>query len=108
MLYVVRAALPSHHDRSPPSAVRTRAWLNRNPGRRPVRVKVHAGIAPLSGRRHYRTETIPAGPRALAEAKKVRTRLIGQVDEQRNPRTRATVDQLVDRYLDPPPASMRQ
>jgi len=36
----------------------------------------------------------------LAEAKKVRTRLIGQVDEQRNPRTRATVDQLMDRYLD--------
>ena len=41
-----------------------------------------------------------AGPRALAEAKKVRTRLIGQVDEQRNPRTRATVNQLMDKYLD--------
>ena len=30
----------------------------------------------------------------------MRTRLIGQVDEQRSPRTRATVDQLMDRYLD--------
>jgi integrase len=43
---------------------------------------------------------VPAGPRALAEATKVRTRLIGQVDEQRHPRTRATVNQLMDRYLD--------
>lgn len=65
-----------------------------------LRVKVYAGVDPLSGKRHYLTETIPAGPRALAEAKKVRTRLIGQIDEQRNPRTRATVDQLMDRYLD--------
>ena len=62
--------------------------------------KVYAGIDPLSGKRHYLTETVPAGPRALAEAKKVRTRLIGQVDEQRSPCTRATVDQLMDRYLD--------
>ena len=65
-----------------------------------LRVKVYAGIDPLSGKRHYLTETVPAGPRALAEAKKVRTRLIGQIDEQRNPRTRATVDQLMDRYLE--------
>ena len=65
-----------------------------------LRVKVYAGIDPLSGKRHYLTETVPAGPRALAAAKKARTRLIGQVDEQRNPRTRATVDQLLDRYLD--------
>jgi integrase len=65
-----------------------------------LRMKVYAGIDPLSGKRHYLTETVPAGPRALAEAKKVRTRLIGQIDEQRNPRTRATVDQLMDRYLE--------
>jgi integrase len=65
-----------------------------------LRVKVYAGIDPLSGKRHYLTETVPAGPRALAEAKKARTRLVGQVDEQRNPRTRATVDQLMARYLD--------
>lgn len=65
-----------------------------------LRVKVYAGIDPLSGMRHYLTETIPAGPRAVAEAKKARTRLVGQIDEQRNPRTRATVEQLMTRYLD--------
>ncbi|MGH4012891.1 MAG: hypothetical protein ACRDSL_02920 [Pseudonocardiaceae bacterium] len=62
-----------------------------------LRVKVHGGIDPLSGRRHYLTETIPAGPTAHADAEKARTRLLNQVDEQRNPRTRATVDQLMDR-----------
>jgi integrase len=36
-----------------------------------LRVKVYAGIDSLSGKRHYLTETAPAGPRALAEAKKV-------------------------------------
>lgn len=65
-----------------------------------LRVKVYAGIDPLSGRRHYLTETIPAGPKALTEAEQARTRLLNQVDEQRNPRTRATVDQLMDRYLE--------
>ncbi|MGH3927175.1 MAG: site-specific integrase, partial [Pseudonocardiaceae bacterium] len=65
-----------------------------------MRVKVYAGIDPLNGRRHYLSETIPAGPRAAAEAEKVRTRLQNQVDEQRNPRTKATVNQLMDRYLD--------
>jgi hypothetical protein len=62
-------------------------------------MKVYAGVDPLSGKRLYLTETVPAGLRALAEAKKVRTRLIGQIG-QRNPRTRATVNQLMDRNLD--------
>jgi hypothetical protein len=48
-------------------------------------VRVYAGVDPLSGTRLYLTETVPAGPKALAETKKVRTRLIGQIDEQRNP-----------------------
>jgi integrase len=63
------------------------------------RVRVHAGRDPLTGRRHDLTEVVPAGPRAAAEAEKVRTRLLNQVDERRNPRTRATMDQLLDRYL---------
>jgi integrase len=46
-----------------------------------LRVKVYGGVDPLSGRPLYLSETVPAGPRALAEAKKVRTRLVGQVDE---------------------------
>jgi integrase len=65
-----------------------------------LRVKVYAGIDPLSGRRLYLTETVPAGSTAGRDAEQARTRLLGQVDERRNPRTKATVDQLMDRYLE--------
>ena len=63
-------------------------------------MKVYAGYDPVSGRRHYLDAVVPAGPRAAAEAERVRTRLLHEVDEQRNPKTRATVDQLLDRYLE--------
>jgi integrase len=65
-----------------------------------LRVSAYAGIDPLTKRRHYLRETIPAGPGSQAEAEKVLRRLAGQVDEQRNPRTSATVDQLLDRHFD--------
>lgn len=65
-----------------------------------LRVRVYAGIDPVSRKRHYLVETIPAGPTAAREAEKVRTRLLAQVDERRNPRTKATVNQLMDRYLE--------
>lgn len=65
-----------------------------------LRVSVYAGIDPISKRRHYLTETVPAGPKAAATAEKVRTRLLKQVDDRRAPRTSATVDQLLDRYLE--------
>ena len=65
-----------------------------------LRVKVYAGYDPISGRRHYLDEVVPPGPRAGAEAERVRTRLLHEVDQQRNPKTRATVDQLLDRYLE--------
>ena len=65
-----------------------------------LRVKVYAGYDPLTGRRHYLTEVIPAGPRVAAEAEKARTRLQHQVDERRNPRTRSTMNQLLDAYLE--------
>ena len=48
-----------------------------------LRVAVYAGVDPLSGRRHYLREVIPAGPKAAAEADKAVRRLAGQVDEQR-------------------------
>src|SRR6266511_2975216 len=64
-----------------------------------LRVRVYAGIDPVSKKRHYLVETIPAGPKAVREAEKARTKLLNQVDEKRNPRTRATVSQLMDRYL---------
>ena len=65
-----------------------------------LRVSVYAGIDPLTGRRHYLRESIPAGPSAHAEAQKAMRRLANQVDERRNPRTNATVDQLLDRHFE--------
>jgi integrase/DNA-binding transcriptional regulator YhcF (GntR family) len=65
-----------------------------------LRVKVYAGEDPLTGRRHFLRETIPPGPNAGREAEKARARMLNQVDEGRNPRTKATVNQLMDRYLD--------
>lgn len=64
------------------------------------RVRVYGGSDPLSGRRLDLVETVPAGPGAATEAEKVRTRLLNQLDERRAPRTKATVNQLMDRYLD--------
>ena len=43
---------------------------------------------------------MPAGPKAGAQAEKVRTRLAAEVDSGRQPRTAATVAQLMERYLD--------
>jgi integrase/DNA-binding transcriptional regulator YhcF (GntR family) len=63
------------------------------------RVRVYGGADPVTGRRHDLRETVPPGPRAAREAEKVRTRLLAQVDERRNPRTSATVAQLLDRHL---------
>jgi integrase len=60
---------------------------------------VYAGVDALTGKRIYLRETVPAGPRAATQAEKVRARLLNQVDENRNPRTIATVNQLMDRYL---------
>jgi hypothetical protein len=66
-----------------------------------LRVRVYAGIDPFTGKRHHLVETIPAGPDAAREAEKARVRLLSQVDERRNPRTKATVSQLLDRWPAP-------
>ncbi|MBW0111605.1 tyrosine-type recombinase/integrase [Pseudonocardia sp. KRD-182] len=65
-----------------------------------LRVRVYAGEDPLTGKRHSLIEVIPPGPQAAAQAEAARVRLLNQVDERRNPRTNATVDQLLDRYLE--------
>ena len=39
-----------------------------------LRVAVYAGTDPLTGKRHYLREVIPAGPKAAAEAEKVMRR----------------------------------
>ena len=64
-----------------------------------LRVRVYAGMDPISKRRIYLGEVVPPGPRAGDRAESVRTRLLSQVDERRSPRTRATVGQLLDRWL---------
>jgi integrase len=64
-----------------------------------LRVRVYAGVDPVSKKRNYLVETVPAGPTAAREAEKVRVRFLAQVDERRNPRTKATVDGLLDKYF---------
>ena len=65
-----------------------------------LRVRVHAGYDAVTGKRHRLVEIIPPGPDARARAEAARTRMLNEVDERRNPRTSATVNQLLDRYLE--------
>ncbi|MCX6462866.1 MAG: hypothetical protein NTW05_04640, partial [Pseudonocardiales bacterium] len=65
-----------------------------------LRVRVYAGKDPVSGRRHDLVEIIPPGPNAGAQAEAARVRLLNQVDERRNPRTSATVNQMLDRHFE--------
>ena len=64
-----------------------------------LRVRVSAGVDPISKKRLYLTEIVPAGPRAAQQAERIRTRLLSQFDERRSPRTRATLGQLLDKWL---------
>ena len=86
-------------QRSAAGQSRARGSIERLPSGA-LRVSVYAGIDPVSGRRHYRKEIIKAGPKAPREAEAARNRLLSEVAEKRNPRTSATVDQLLDRYLE--------
>lgn len=65
-----------------------------------LRVRVYAGIDPVTKKRHNLTEIIAPGPKAWREAEATRERLLREVAEQRNPRTSATVNQLLERYLE--------
>jgi integrase len=65
-----------------------------------LRVRVNAGEDPITGKRHMLVEIIPPGPKSASQAEAARTRLLNQVDERRNPRTNATLDQLLDRHLE--------
>jgi integrase len=60
---------------------------------------VYAGVDPVRKKDLYLEEVVPPGPRQEKEAERVRTRRLSQVDEKRNPKTRATVAQLVTRYF---------
>ena len=66
-----------------------------------LRVYAYAGVDALSGKKNYLREIIPAGmPNAEKEAEKALRRLLSQIDERRHPTTNATLDQLLDRYLE--------
>jgi integrase len=65
-----------------PSKRRQRGWIAELPSGS-FRVRVYAGVDPLAGSNHYLRETV--GTRR--EAERTRTRLLSQVDENRNPRT---------------------
>jgi hypothetical protein len=79
--------------------VRSEARIEERPSGS-LRVTVYAGHDPLTKRRHYICEVIPAGPTAEAEAAEALRRLVVQVDEQRRPRTAATVEQLLDQNFE--------
>jgi integrase len=65
-----------------------------------LQVRVFAGTDPVSKKDLYLSEIVPPGPRQQREAEQARTRLLNQVDEKRNPKTRATVDQLIVKYFE--------
>jgi len=79
-------------------ATRSRGGIGRLPSGA-LRVRVYAGIDPVTKRRHYLTEVIRPGPKAQRQAEQARTRLQNQVDERRSPRTGATIAQLLERHL---------
>jgi hypothetical protein len=54
-----------------------------------VRVRVYASMHPLTERRHDLVEVILPGPDAARETEEARTRLLSQVDERRDPRSKA-------------------
>ncbi len=64
------------------------------------RVRVYAGVDPVTKRRHDLVEVIPPGPKACKQAQAAQARLASEVNERRNPRTNASVDELLARYLD--------
>ena len=68
-----------------------------------ARVKVYAGTDQLTGKKMWLRETVPAREtqkETEREAGRVLTRLLNQVDQRRHPRTGATVNELLDRWLE--------
>lgn len=64
-----------------------------------LRVVVYAGIDPVSKKRHFLRELVPAGPKAHKEAERVLRRLASEIDEDHSPKTSATVGQLLDEHF---------
>jgi integrase len=59
-------------------------------------VRVYAGVDPVTSKPHYLT----ASTRNRKEADRILRRLLTQIDEQNHPRTRATLGETIDAWLD--------
>lgn len=100
VLLVVRNALQWHHV-ALLNTTEASPGQGRNAARGALRVVVYAGVDPVSKKRVYLTEVIPAGTSNAAKlAERARTKLLGQVDERRAPKTSATVNQLLDHHFE--------
>src|SRR3954469_18973137 len=80
-------------SRTGTEARRARGHVRRRGGS--FQVLVYAGVDPLTGKDHYLTEST----RDEGQAQKILTRLLAQVDERRNPRTKATLDAALEAWL---------
>jgi hypothetical protein len=65
-----------------------------------LRVRVYAGIHPVTGRQRNLSHTVPDGPTAFADAEAVSRRLVDQVRDCRYPRPEVTVTELLDRHVE--------
>jgi integrase len=65
-----------------------------------LRVKVYAGIDPVTRKRVYLQETIPGTDKhAMRKANSVLARLVAQVDKQRSPTSSTTLGYVLDEFL---------
>ena len=65
-----------------------------------LRVRVYAGDDPVTGKRVYRSETVPGTDRAAhRRAEKTLTRLLAEVDRQRAPTSTVTLTYVLDEWL---------
>jgi hypothetical protein len=62
-----------------------------------LRVRVHAGIDPVTKKRHRLEEIVPAGPKAAARAEKVRTTLLAEVACTTSPELPSATRQRLER-----------
>src|SRR5690242_14871817 len=78
----------------PPRVHRSRGHIEELPSGS-YRATVYAGVDPLTRKPRYLRETA----KTWSEAEVALTRLQGQVDEQRHPKTNITVGQALDQWL---------
>lgn len=71
-----------------------------------LRVRVYAGVDPVSKKRQYLVETVPAGPDSAQEAERARDRLLGELAERRTSLRSALAGDTTDAGgAAPPPAA---